>query len=77
MFYFEQWWPTNSEWRPATTDSRPVVKKGRMVRGGGTGPKVRAIKPVPPQYQHLTLVQLHAVLSPDGAFTPPAIRAQA
>lgn len=67
MWFFEQA-GTDGTWQPATAADRPATKHGRMVRNGGTGPRVRAITEVPKYLRHLTLDQMREIFSPDGKF---------
>ena len=67
MWYFEQA-GTDGTWQPVKSADRPTVKRGRMVRAGGVGPRVRAIHEVPKYLNHLDLDQLRQMFSPDGNF---------
>lgn len=58
----------DGRWTPVWAAEAPKIKKGRLVRVDTTGPLVRGLKPVPEGLENLTLFQLQAVLSPDGAF---------
>ncbi|GGX62969.1 hypothetical protein GCM10007385_35120 [Tateyamaria omphalii] len=78
--YYAETRNTYGQWVPCRLASIPVVKKGRIERPNGTGPRIRPmgdgpdgkpsyVKEIPRNYAHLTLDQLFHVLSPDGKFT--------
>ena len=71
MFYFEQA-SLNGRWWPVVSAERPVEKNGRIKRIDGTGPRIRAVQPLPDFLVEVLsrngLDAVQAVMSPDGKF---------
>jgi len=78
--YYAETKNTYGQWVPCKLAEPPRVKKGRIERASGTGPRIRPmgdgpdgtptyVKAIPGNFSHLTLDQLFHVLSPDGKFT--------
>lgn len=68
MIYFEQ--RCLDRWMPCTMPKKPILKKGRILRGDGMmGPRVRGIVEVNIGHRNATLDQLRQTYSVDGAFT--------
>lgn len=65
-FYYET--RALGRWCPNKSDTKPLIKDGRLLAAIGRGPEVRAVQPVPEKFEHLPLDQLSTVLSPDGLF---------
>ena len=53
-------------WSTRTSETEPVVRDGRLVSANGQGPRVRGVKRVPAELEHLSLAELQARLWPDG-----------
>lgn len=66
MFYYEQA-NRRGEWTPVKAAVAPRVRDGRIKKAGFVGPRVRAVTRIADDHRNLTLDQLAAVYSPDGA----------
>lgn len=63
MFYFEERMPPVGVWSPCTAPEPPTERTSC-----GTRRHIRAVREVPASVEHLTLAQLHEIISPDGRF---------
>jgi hypothetical protein len=55
-------------WCPVKVATRPVVKNGILVGAESGHRRIRSLRAIPEQHQHLTLRQLQEVYGDEGKF---------